>query len=158
MMSHCGRFLRSPGLGLDLLIYLDDLIFAAPTARDALRTAQTMIHVLRRFGWLIHPTKCTGVLEAVQVFRALGTVVDLATQLYSVPAETVDSILRAASALATGPPMAPVWAVAAAAPRQPSSARAVAHTIVCPGPYRASPGRMWRRALPVLCCCYAPAE
>ena len=87
-----------------------------------------MIHVLRLFGWLIHPTKCTGVLEAVQVFRALGTVVDLATQLYSVPAETVDSILRAASARATGPPMAPVQAVAAAALRRPSSARAVAHT------------------------------
>ena len=112
VMGHCGRFLRSPGLGLDLLIYLDDLIFAAPTARDALRTAQTMIHVLRRFGWLIHPTKCTGVSEAIQVFRALGTVVDLATQLYSVPAETVDRILRAASALATGPPMAPVRVVA----------------------------------------------
>jgi hypothetical protein len=36
VMNHCGRFLRSRGLGLDLLIYLDDLIFAAPTARHAL--------------------------------------------------------------------------------------------------------------------------
>ena len=93
-------------------MYLDDLIFAAPTARDSLRTAQTMIHVLRRFGWLIHPTKCTGVSEAIQVFRALGTVVDLATQLYSVPAETVERIIRAATSLATGPPMAPVRTVA----------------------------------------------
>ena len=111
-MSHCGRFLRSPGLELDFLLYLDDLVFAAATARGALRTAQTMIHVLRRFGWLIHPTKCTGISEAIQVFQALGTVVDLATQLYSVPAATVERIISAATALATGPPMAPVRTVA----------------------------------------------
>jgi protein arginine kinase len=51
--------------------------------------------------------KRTPVLQD-QVFRALGTVVDLATQLYSVPAETVERIIRAATSLATGPPMAPV--------------------------------------------------
>ena len=31
------------------------------------------MHVLRRFGWLVHPTKCCGVSQAVQAFQALGT-------------------------------------------------------------------------------------
>ena len=59
MMAHCARFLRSPGPGLGILQYLDDVIFAAPTARESLSAAHTLrlMHVLRRFGWLVHPTK-----------------------------------------------------------------------------------------------------
>ncbi len=56
----------------------------------------------------IHAAKCTGASEAVPVFRALGTAAGLATQLWSVPTETVGGIIAAAAALVTGPPMAPV--------------------------------------------------
>jgi len=99
-------------MSLGILSYLDDMAFGACTAREALNTAQTLIRVLQRYGWLVHPTKCVGTTEAVQVFQALGTVVDLALQTFSVPESTVRRILDAAHALATGPPMAPVRVVA----------------------------------------------
>lgn len=114
VMGHCVRFLRSPGCGVGLLAYLDDLIFAAATASGSLRSAGIMLAVLRRFGWLIHPTKCVGTSEAVQAFVALGTLVDLASQVYSVPTVTMRRILAAMQALATGPPMVPVRSVARA--------------------------------------------
>jgi hypothetical protein len=55
VMSNCVRFLRLKGVRL--MVFLDDLIFANPTAREALGAAQLMLHILPRFGWLIHPTK-----------------------------------------------------------------------------------------------------
>jgi len=112
LIGHCVRFLRSPGMSLGLLSYLDDVAFGAPTAREALNAAQTLIRVLRRYGWLVYPIKCVGTTSAVQAFRALGTVVDLATETFSVPESTVHRILDAARALATGPPSVPVRAVA----------------------------------------------
>jgi hypothetical protein len=112
VMGHCLRFLRSPGLSLSILGYLDDVVFAAKTARESLGTAQTLIHVLRRFGWLVHPTKCVGTTTALQSFQALGTLVNLVTQTYSVPASTEQRILCAARALAEGPQDVPVRAVA----------------------------------------------
>lgn len=95
-----------------ILSYLDDVIFAALSARGALSAAQVIINVLRRFGWLIHPTKCVGTSAAVQVFQALGTVVNLATQTFSVPPDTVKRIVEAAEAFATGPPSVPVRSAA----------------------------------------------
>ena len=111
-MSHCCRFLRSPGRDVGLLQYLDDSVFAAPTAPESLRAGNTLIRVLRRFGWLIHPTKCVGVEVAVRSFVALGTLVDLAAQTFSVPAATVSRILAAALELASGPADVPVRVVA----------------------------------------------
>lgn len=103
----------TPGLrSLGIVHYLDDVIFGATTARESLASAQTLIHVLRRFGWLIHPTKCVGTSVAVQAFQALGTWVDLLTQTYSVPPDTVRRILEAAERLATGPVQVPVRTVA----------------------------------------------
>ena len=61
--------------------------------------AQRLIAILRRFGWLVHPTKCTGTSEAVQAFRALGMWVDLATQTFAVPPDMVSRILDAATTL-----------------------------------------------------------
>lgn len=112
VISHCVRFLRSPGMSLNVLNYLDDFIFGAPSAREALGAAQVMVNVLQRFGWLVHPTKCVGVTTATQTFQALGTVVDLATQTFAVPRDTVNRILEAARALVTGPPLVPVRSVA----------------------------------------------
>ena len=97
---------------LDILQYLDDVVFGARSARDALGAAQRLIAILRRFGWLVHPTKCTGTSEAVQAFRALGMWVDLATQTFSVPPDMLSRILDAATALATGPVLRPVRTVA----------------------------------------------
>ena len=100
------------GGSLDILQYLDDVVFGARTARDSLGAAQRLIAILRRFGWLVHPTKCTGTSEAVQAFRALGMWVDLATQTFAVPPDMVSRILDAATALATGPVLRPVRMVA----------------------------------------------
>ena len=111
VMSHCVRFLRSTGV--ELIAYLDDLIFAHATPREALSAAQKMLHILPRFGWLIHPTKCTGVAEALSSFQALGTVVDLASQTYHVPPDTIKRILAKAAAMAEGPSTVCVRAVAA---------------------------------------------
>ena len=36
---------------------LDDLIFAAATAREALAMGQMLLRILPRFGWLIHPMR-----------------------------------------------------------------------------------------------------
>ena len=110
VMGHCARFLRYTGV--DLICYLDDIIFGADSARGALQSAQFMLRTLRQFGWLIHPTKCVGVSEAVQTFTALGTLVDLATQTYSVPAATVDRILSGLTALTTGGPSVGVRSLA----------------------------------------------
>ena len=112
VISHCVRFLRSPGMTLAILNYLDDIIFGGATAREALRTAQTLVHVLRRFGWLVHPTKCVGTTVAVQRFQALGTIVDLAAQVFTVPEPTLQRILEVARLLAAGPPTVPVRTIA----------------------------------------------
>ena len=99
VMCHSVKFLCF--LGNYLIGYLDDLIFAAGSAREAVASAQQMIRVLSEFGWLIHPIKCVGVSEAAQSFVALGTLVDLATQTYAVPPATVDRMLHGISALLT---------------------------------------------------------
>lgn len=112
VMGHCVRFLRSPGMSMGILCYLDDVVFAAKTARGALGTAQTLINVLRRFGWLVHPTKCVGTTQALQAFQALGTYVDLANQTFSIPAAAAGRILEAAASLANGPDLVPVRRVA----------------------------------------------
>ena len=107
MTGHSVRFLRYEGR--DLIAYLDDLIFAASSGRAAVESAQRMS---REFGWLIHPTKCVGTTEAAQAFVALGTLVDLATQTYTVPPATVARILHGISTLLTGPPSVGVRVVA----------------------------------------------
>ena len=85
VMGHTVRFLHY--VGIRLLPYLDDLIFAAETAREALTMGQMLLHILPRFGWLVHPNKCAGCAEPTARFVALGTVMDLAAQQYSVPAD-----------------------------------------------------------------------
>ena len=110
VMGHCSRFLRS--VGTDLISYLDDLIFAADSGHAALTSAQRMLAILGKFGWLIHPTKCVGTTVPAQLFVALGTLVDLATHTYSVPPATVDRLLSGITALITGPPSVGVRQVA----------------------------------------------
>jgi hypothetical protein len=87
VMGHTVRFLRSQGIRL--ISYLDDLIFAHPTACETLSAAQKTLHILHRFGWLVHPTKCQGVSVALQQFVALWTLVCLASHTFSVSAATV---------------------------------------------------------------------
>jgi hypothetical protein len=94
-MVNCVQFLRMKGVRL--MVFLDDLIFAHSSDREALSAAQLMLHILPRFGWLLHPTKCQGVAVAIQRFTALGTVVCLDSQTYSVPAAMVDRITRLGS-------------------------------------------------------------
>jgi hypothetical protein len=87
-----------------LISYLDDLIFAHATARETLSAAQMMLHILPRFGWLVHPTKCQGVSEAIQCLVALGSMVCLASQTFSIPLRTVERVVSEGNALlsATG--------------------------------------------------------
>jgi hypothetical protein len=110
IMGHSVRTLRTGGISL--IAYLDDLIFAHATAHGAVSSARRLVHTLRQFGWLVHPTKCVGVSEAAQTFVALGTLVDLATHTYAVPPATVDRILAGVTALLTGPPSVGVRTVA----------------------------------------------
>lgn len=72
-------------------------MFGAASARASLASGHTLIAVLRRFGWLVHPTKCVGISEAAQAFQALGVWVDLVTQTYSVPPAAVQHILSDSS-------------------------------------------------------------
>ena len=109
VMGRSVRFIRYKGG--DVIAYLDDVIFGAKSAGDALTGAQHMLHILQSFSWLIHPTKCVGTSVAVRAFTALGTLVDLATQTYSVPPATVDRILSGISALLAGPPTVGVRSV-----------------------------------------------
>jgi hypothetical protein len=96
VMSHCVLFLQS--VGVELLSYrdLDYLIFAHATPRKA--------HILP-----VHPTKCTGVSEELSSFRALGTLVNLATQTYHVPPDTIKRIVSKATAMATVPSPFQSW-------------------------------------------------
>ena len=110
VMGHCVRFLRYTGV--NLLVFLDDCIFAHATCRGAVTMAQKMVAELRRFGWLIHPTKCVGVSEGVQIFTALGTLVDLASRCYLIPADKIEDIVTAGRALLQGPPTVCVRSVA----------------------------------------------
>jgi hypothetical protein len=63
------------------------LIFVHPSARETLTAAQKMLHILLRFWWLVHPTKCQA--SVLQQLVALGTLVCLATQTFSVPKATI---------------------------------------------------------------------
>ena len=63
VVGHTVRFLRY--VGVPVFPYfesiLDDLIFAATTAREAV--GQMVLSILSRFGWLVLPTKCVGCNE-----------------------------------------------------------------------------------------------
>ena len=113
VMGHTVRFLRY--LGIRILPYLDDLIFAAVrpvTAREALTAGQMLLRILPRFGWLIHPTKCVGCAEPTVLFVALETLVDLAAQQFRVPADKLEYLLGLARDVAGGPDRVPAQVVA----------------------------------------------
>ena len=98
--------------GCKLLAYLDDLPFAQNTAEASLRQARLMLRVLRKFGWLVHPTKCVGLSEAAQIFAALGTLIDLVSQTYKVTEGTICRIVSKARALMCGPRSVPARTLA----------------------------------------------
>ena len=110
VLANCVRFLRHRGIRL--MSFLDDLIFAHSHARGAVSAGQQIIEILGRFGWLIHPSKCTGTHVAIQAFTALGVWVDLAKQTFSIPADKLARIRAALRELRDGPALVPVRAVA----------------------------------------------
>ena len=55
-------------------------------------SAQTLPHVLRRFGWLVHPTKCSGASRAVQAIRALCTCEAFTAQAFPLPPLRCDEL------------------------------------------------------------------
>ena len=114
--------------------YLDDVIFADPTALSAV---QTLLHELCRFGWLVHPTKCCGVSQAAQAFQAHGTWVDLASQTFSVPPATVRASWRrqAPSLLGQSRPQCG-WCPAFADWFPPIGSRRDSPPASAPGPWR----------------------
>jgi hypothetical protein len=98
IMSHSIRFICYTGE--DVIAFLDDCIFGESTAHGTVTSAQRMLSVLREFGWLIHPTKCVGTTSAIQVFVALGMLVNLVAHTYAVPPATLTRILAGLTALA----------------------------------------------------------
>jgi hypothetical protein len=98
--------------GCKLLAYLDDLPFARDSAEAARAQGALMIGILRRFGWLVAMHKCVGIPEPVQVFPALGTLVDLVQQKYFATVATRERIMARAAALA-GRQAAPARVLAA---------------------------------------------
>ncbi len=62
-----------------------------------------MIHILPRFGWLVHPTKCQGVAKAIQRFVALGTSICLQSQTFGITDSLIRRILDGGSALLSAP-------------------------------------------------------
>jgi hypothetical protein len=61
-----------------------------------------MFRILRKFGWLVHPTKCVGLHVPVSIFVALGTLIDLETQRYRVTEDTIARIAAKALSLLQG--------------------------------------------------------
>jgi hypothetical protein len=109
-MSHSTRFIRYTGG--DVIAFLDDCIFGGTTAHGTVTSAQRMLCILCKFGWLIHPTKCVGTSSALQTFVALGTLVDVVAHTYAVPPATLTRIRAGLTSLITGPPRVGVRDVA----------------------------------------------
>ena len=84
---------------------LDDLIFAATAAREAM--GQMLISTLPRFGWPIHPTNFVGCGEPFARFVALDTLVDLAAQKFFVLANKHRYLLSSARDVAERPDRVP---------------------------------------------------
>ena len=85
---------------MDLICYLEDIIFGAGLARGALQS----VHALHPAAvWLAFPPHqvCVRVRGGADIHRP-RTLVDLATQMYSFPAATVDRILSGLTAHTTG--------------------------------------------------------
>jgi len=101
VMSHTVRFLRS--IGVNLLIYLDNTIFAASTAKGALCMGHKLLATFPKFGWIIQPLKCVGCLVATPTFTALGIIVDLSAQRFLLGAGRITRILCAIDALLAAP-------------------------------------------------------
>jgi len=101
VMGHTARFLRY--CGIRILAYLDDIIFAAFTAREALAAGQMLLCILPRFGWLVNPEKCVGCSVPTPIFTALGTVIDLTIQQFRLDAGRVQAILTAIAAIQGNP-------------------------------------------------------
>ena len=99
-MGHCYCFLRAPGLGLDLLLYLDDLVFAVnfATAACSLSAVRTLLNKPRNLGRLVNEAKCKGTSEALQIFTTLA---DDTNWLFS-PIPLIGRALRVNHARASG--------------------------------------------------------
>ena len=109
-MGHTICFLRY--VGIRVLPYLDDLIFETATARATPTLGQMLIRIPFRFGWLVHPTQCVGCDEPTDRFVALGTLVGLAAQTFSVAADKLEYLLSLARDVAEGPDQVPAHIVA----------------------------------------------
>ena len=68
--------------GCRLTEFIDDLPFAQFSLAASMRQAGIMLHELEAFGWLVNPDTCVGLHSEVQIFKSLGTQVDLLQQKY----------------------------------------------------------------------------
>jgi hypothetical protein len=100
--------------GCRLMAFIDDLPFAQFSLAASMRQAGIMLHELEAFGWLVNPDKCVGLHSAVQIFKSLGTQVDLLQQKYFMTPETMSRIRDKAWALLDITGRCPVRAVASA--------------------------------------------
>ena len=95
VMLAIARHLR--GRGHRLLLYLDDVLFLAPSPQAALAQRAEVSALLARLGLRRNPTK--GVWEPSQRLPHLGLELDLSSGLFSPPRSRLDAIRRLASSL-----------------------------------------------------------
>ena len=100
--------------GCRLMVFLDDLAFAQTSIRAAMHQASIMLHELEAFGWLINSDKCVGLYAALQVFKSLGTMVNLLKQQFTMTPATIARIQTKAATLLAIKGSCPVKAVASA--------------------------------------------
>lgn len=79
-------------MGLRLVVYIDDILIMAPTREAAIRDRDSLMLLLRRFGFTLNIPK--SVLTPSQLMEFLGIMIDSRTMTFSLPTRKVEKILE----------------------------------------------------------------
>ena len=71
--------------GFRVFPYVDDFPNGETSASRAFSQAQAMLRDLDNLGWLVRLDKCTGIDAPLQVFKAIGVIIDLAAARFKCP-------------------------------------------------------------------------
>ena len=85
------------------MAFLDDITGGARSAKKAMADANAIRDLLLKLGFEMQMQKCKGLVEELQVFEALGYVVDLPKQRFRTPTARESNILAGCRELARQP-------------------------------------------------------